>query len=70
MPDQSHKKFDIKFYSRFESGNLQKAIKVSIKPEYTFSGIVLTSGNLVKAEFDLYLEPDTSTDSLMHWYYF
>lgn len=70
MPETVQKRFDIKFYSRFESGNLQKAIKVTVKPEFTFSGIVLTSGNLVKAEFDLYLEPDTMTDSLMHWYYF
>lgn len=70
MPTSTSKRFDLKFYSRFESGNLQKAIKVPVKPEFTFSGIVLTTGNLVKAEYDLYLEPDTMTDGLMHWYYF
>lgn len=30
----------------------------------------ITKGNLVKAEFDLYIEMDTNTDFLISWYYF
>ena len=41
-----------------------------IKPELTFSGMEITKGNLVKAEFDLYMEMDTNTECLVSWYYF
>lgn len=70
VPAESNKKFDIKFYSRFESGNLLRVVKVPVKPELTFSGIEITKGNTVKAEYDLYLEPDTGTEGMMHWFYF
>ena len=64
------KKFDVKFYSRFECGNLLRAIKVPIKPELTFSGVVSRGATQAKAEYDLYLDVDTSTDGHMHWFYF
>ena len=70
VPPETTRKYDIKFYSRFESGNLLRAIKVPVKPELTFSGMEITRGNLVKAEYDLYLDPDSSTEGLMHWFYF
>ena len=45
------------FYSRFESGNLLKAIKVEVpKNEHQ--------------EYDLYLQKDYNTDGHMHWFYF
>jgi hypothetical protein len=31
---------DLKFYSRFENGNLLKAIKVPVKKDLTFTGMV------------------------------
>ena len=70
VPPEMSKRFDIKFNSRFESGNLLKVFKVPIVPERTFTGIEITKGNLVKAEFDLYLDPDTMTEAMMHWFYF
>ena len=47
-----------------------KAIKVPVKPDLTFSGIVQARECPIKYEYDLYLEPDTTTDGHMHWYYF
>ena len=41
-----------------------------VKPELTFSGIVQQTDDPINFEYDLYLQPDTSTDTLMHWYYF
>lgn len=60
---------DIKFYSRFESGNLLKAVKVPVKPELSFSGVPINSFG-ISHEFDLYLSTDTNTEGHMHWYYF
>lgn len=62
------KSADFRFYSRFECGNLLKAVRVPVKPVLTFSGI---AANLpARLEYDLYLDYDTSTDGHMHWYYF
>lgn len=61
----------IKFYSRFESGNLLRAVKVSVKPDFSFTGMAVS--RLVEPivqEYDLYLRPDTFTNSHMHWFYF
>lgn len=58
------------FYSRFESGNLLRAIrKTKVKQLTTFSGIEIRD-NAVSLEYDLYLEPDTQTEGHTHWYYF
>lgn len=58
--------FDIKFYSRMESGNLLRVVKVPVKTDLASTGFSAT----IKAEYDLYLEPDSMTENKMHWFYF
>lgn len=58
------------FYSRFECGNLLKAIKIPVKPELSFSGMVMVQDDPVMHEYDLYMQADTSTDYSTHWFYF
>lgn len=65
-----HNEKGIHFYSRFESGNLLRAIQVDVKPDLSFTGIPIVTKKPISQEFDLYLEPDTFTDSHMHWYNF
>jgi hypothetical protein len=67
---------DLQFYSRFENGNLLKAIKVPVKQDLTFTGMIKPKYNNphgmkeVSLEYDLYLQADTNTDSHMHWFHF
>ena len=60
------------FYSRFESGNLLKAIEVPV--DLPNNPIVPVSCDLINlaivAEYNLYLEQDTTTNGHMNWYYF
>ena len=56
IPKRSFGKSQFKFYSRFESGNMLKAIKVPVKPDLTFSGIVQMREFPIKYEYDLYLD--------------
>ena len=65
IPPQS----PVKFYSRFESGNLLKAVKIPVKPELSFSGVPINALG-ISHEFDLYLQADSNTDGHMHWFYF
>lgn len=59
------------FYSRFESGNLLRAVrKTRVKSEFTLLGILPPVPNQIQFEYDLYLEPDTNSDGHMHWFYF
>lgn len=44
------------FYGRFESGNLNR--------------VVQRNQGTQSMEYDLYLQPDTNSEGLMHWYYF
>ena len=57
------------FYSRFECGNLLRAVKKNNpRQESSFTGMS-TKGSIL-FEYDLYLEPDVKTESHMHWYNF
>jgi hypothetical protein len=60
---------EVRFYSRFESGNLLKAVRVPVKPELSFSGVPINSQGIA-LEYDLYLQIDSNSDGHMHWYYF
>ena len=66
VPQRTERDFDVKFYSRIESGNLLRVVKVPIKHELHSTGFAAQ----IAAEYDLYLEPDTMTDGLMHWFNF
>ena len=75
--DQENNTKDLKFYSRFENGNLLKVVKVPVKQDLSFTGMVKPKYNdpnskikEVCLEYDLYLQPDTNTDTHMHWYHF
>ena len=61
-------KSQFRFYSRFECGNLLKAIKIPVTPE--LNGIGVAQKSCIKYEYDLYLDMDVNTDGHMHWYYF
>lgn len=54
VPPTVENKPQLKFYSRFESGNLLKAIKIPVSAEVNNMGIALKS--TIKYEYDLYLE--------------
>jgi hypothetical protein len=59
------------FYSRFESGNLLRAVRrMRVKQETNFCGMVDVRTEQLILEYDLYLQPDTSSDGHMHWFYF
>ena len=60
------------FYSRFESGNLLKVVEVPVDlPNNPTVDVSCDLVNLpVVAEYNLYLEQDTTTNGHMHWYYF
>lgn len=68
------------FYARFESGNLNRVVKKAPRDEVkTFSGLTISDLDKSKLiedvdhcdfEYDLYLEKDTNSDGLMHWFYF
>lgn len=57
------------FYSRFETGNLAKVIK-KWKPVVKSLAMQPVLQQKFENEYDLYLRPDTSTDTHMHWFYF
>lgn len=69
------------FYGRFESGNLHRVVKKAPRAEMkTFTGLTLSDIEKRKVqeedpeyfdyEYDVYLEWDTNSEGLMHWYYF
>ena len=58
------------FYSRFESGNLLRAVKVGTKPDLSFSGMPVQRQVPISYEYDLYIGNDTETATHTHWYYF
>lgn len=68
------------FYGRFESGNLNRVVKKAPRDEVkTFSGLTISDLDRTKLqeaidhfdyEYDLYLEKDTNSDGLMHWFYY
>ena len=70
IPPPRGKKGYVRFYARFECGNLLRVVKVPVKPDLTFSGIPNQNANPIHSEYDLYLQTDASTDGHMHWFYF
>ena len=58
------------FYSRFECGNLMKAVKIPVKPELSFSGLEKVIEDPVMHEYDLYMRPDSSTENLTNSFLF
>ena len=69
------------FYARFESGNLHRVVRKAPREEIkTFTGLTISDIEKTKMqaedqdhfdhEYDIYLDYDTNSDGLMHWYYF
>ena len=81
VPRHIYDKQHIMFYGRFESGNLLRVIKKAPRAEVkTFTGLTLGDVEMRKMkdedpeyfdyEYDVYLEADTNSEGLMHWYNF
>ena len=57
------------FYSRFETGNLAKVINdwISVVKSLAIQPVLKKK---FENDYDLYLRPETSTDTHMHWFNF
>ena len=65
---RSHQDLTLVFESRFESGNLRRAVQVPYLAQLVFLGCpVLTGSQVAPYTYDLYLKTDFNTNKHTQW---